>query len=111
MSGQDDRGKAEPDRPEPRPAGRRNPSVTPIFSNERERAAEVQRRLIGAYGERERVPRREPMHELISTMLSHRTTEADETRAYARMRERFPTWDRVRHADLDALIETISPAR
>lgn len=85
--------------------------MTPPFSSERERAAEVQRRLIEVYGERERVPRREPMHELISTMLSHRTTAADEASAYARMRERFPDWDRVRHADLDALIEAISPAR
>ena len=30
------------------------------------------------YGELPLEPRREPMHELISTMLSHRTTHANE---------------------------------
>lgn len=82
-----------------------------LFADERARAAEVLRRLSEIYGARERVPRREPMHELVSTMLSHRTTEADEARAYARMRERFPDWEQVRRAPLDELIEAISPAR
>ena len=85
--------------------------MTTLFPDARERAAEVQRRLIDLYGVRERVPRREPMHELVSTMLSHRTTEADEARAYARLRERFSSWEQVRRAPLDELIDAISPAR
>ena len=59
---------------------------------------ETHKRLIQTYGERELKPRREPMRELISTMLSHRTTHADEELAYNRMLERFPTWEAVRDA-------------
>ena len=82
-----------------------------LFPELANRAPEVHLRLAERYGVRERVQRREPMHELVSTMLSHRTTEADEARAYARMRERFPTWEEVRDAPLDELIEAISPVR
>ena len=84
---------------------------TPFDGSLRQRALEAHQRLIEAYGERPRTPRREPMHELVSTMLSHRTTEADEARAYTRMRERFPTWRQTRDAPLAALIDAISPAR
>ena len=72
---------------------------------------ETHKRLIQTYGERDLKPRREPMRELISTMLSHRTTHADEELAYNRMLERFPTWEAVRDASKDELIEAISPSR
>lgn len=72
---------------------------------------ETHKRFIQSYGERELKPRREPMRELISTMLSHRTTHADEELAYNRMRERFPTWEAVRDAPTDELTEAISPSR
>ncbi len=67
-------------------------------------------RLVALFGAEPLVPRREPMHELISTMLSHRTTQQNEATAYAKMRERYPTWEEVRDAPLDELIETIEPA-
>ena len=82
-----------------------------LFPEVSDKALEVHRRLLERYGERERVPRREPMHELVSTMLSHRTSERDEALAYRRMRERFPSWASVRDASVDALTQTISPAR
>lgn len=66
--------------------------------------------LITTYGELPLVPRREPMHELISTMLSHRTTNANEAKAYERMMARFKTWEGVRDAPLNELIEAISPS-
>ncbi len=55
-------------------------------------------------------PRREPMHELISTMLSHRTTQANEALAFQRMWDRFGSWEAIRDAPLDALIEAIEPS-
>lgn len=76
----------------------------------RTRSLVVYEMLIAAYGERPLVPRREPMHELISTMLSHRTTNANEARAYEQMMARFKTWEGVRDAPLNALIEAISPS-
>ncbi len=75
-----------------------------------QKALDVYQLLIATYGEQPLVPRREPMHELISTMLSHRTTNANEALAYDRMRERFGSWEAIRDAPLDELIEAIAPA-
>src|SRR5690606_39482382 len=74
------------------------------------KALEVYEILLKTYGEQPLVPRREPMHELISTMLSHRTTDANERKAYDRMWERFGSWEAIRDAPLDELIAAISPA-
>ena len=72
-----------------------------------EKAAIVYQRLIELHGELERVPRREPMHELISTLLSHRTTEAQEARAFDAMMQRFGSYEAVRVAAFDELVEAI----
>lgn len=76
----------------------------------REKTMAVYRRLVQAYGLRDLKPRREPMHELISTMLSHRTTNHNEALAYTQMMARFGTWEGVRDAPLDELIEAIAPS-
>ncbi len=67
----------------------------------------VYERLVALHGERPLKPRREPMHELISTMLSHRTTQQNEAVAYEEMRRRFGTWEAVRDAPLNELIDAI----
>lgn len=67
-------------------------------------------RLVALHGERPLVPRREPLHELISTILSHRTNAANESLAYRTMWERFGSWEGIRDAPLDALTEAISPS-
>jgi endonuclease III len=55
--------------------------------------------------------RRTPMHELISTMLSHRTNHADEQQAYYTMLERFGDWDGVLNAPEDELADAVSTTR
>ena len=55
--------------------------------------------------------RRSPMHELISTMLSHRTNHADEEKAYYTMLERFGDWEGVLNADPDELADAIRTTR
>lgn len=40
----------------------------------------------------------DPLSELVSSLLSHRTKNADSSRAYRTLRERFPTWEAVREA-------------
>lgn len=55
--------------------------------------------------------RRTPMHELISTMLSHRTNHADETTAYNTMLERFGDWEGVMQADATELADAIKTTR
>jgi endonuclease-3 len=71
---------------------------------------EIYDRLLKTYGDHPLVPRREPMHELISTMLSHRTTGKNEDLAYRRMWERFGSWEAIRDAPVDELADAISPS-
>ena len=70
----------------------------------------VYERLLARHGHWPLTPRRAPMHELVSTMLSHRTTQKNEDLAYARMWERFGSWEAVRDAPVDALAEAIAPS-
>ncbi|GAB3921013.1 endonuclease III domain-containing protein [Larkinella terrae] len=51
--------------------------------------------------------RLDPMHELIATVLSHRTTHANEMTAYRTMLERFGSWEAIRDAPVAELTEAI----
>ncbi len=75
-----------------------------------EKTTLVYARMLERYGNHPLTPRREPMHELISTMLSHRTTEANEARAYQRMWQRFGSWAAIRTAADSDLAAAIQPA-
>jgi endonuclease-3 len=77
----------------------------------RQKAAALYDVLTAHYGLLELKPRREPMRELISTMLSHRTTHADEELAYTRMWERFGSWEGIRDAPVDELADAIRTSR
>ena len=63
------------------------------------------------FGPVPKAARRTPMRELISTLLSHRTTHADEELAYDRMLEAFGDWEGVLHAPLEDLIHAIRTTR
>ncbi|MHC2993237.1 endonuclease III [Pontibacter sp. HJ8] len=56
-------------------------------------------------------PRRSHMHELISTMLSHRTNHADEEKAFYTMLERFGDWEGIMNAPFEELADAISTTR
>lgn len=74
------------------------------------RALEVHQRLLDFYGEptwRQPLP---PLDELISTILSQNTNDINRDRAFEALQERFPTWEAVRDAPPEAVIEAIRPA-
>ncbi len=50
----------------------------------------------------------DPLSELVSALLSHRTKNADSGRAFRALRERFPTWEAVRDAPTTEVQEAIS---
>ncbi len=52
----------------------------------------------------------DPLSELVSSLLSHRTKNRDSGRAFRQLRERFPTWEAVRDAPTAPVQEAISPA-
>ncbi len=43
---------------------------------------------------------KDPLSELVDTLLSHRTLNRDSARAYRSLRQRFPTWEEVRDAPM-----------
>ena len=74
------------------------------------KAQQVYDLLVERYGAQPLVPRREPMHELISTILSQRTTQKNEALAYDRMWKKFGSWEAIRDAPVDQLTEAIAPS-
>ena len=54
---------------------------------------EIHRRLRRALGPLDPPRRRDPLEELVLTVLSQNTSDVNRDRAYAALRERFPTWE------------------
>ena len=83
-----------------------------LFGEEMTRKAlEVQQRLCALY--HCPIPffaERDPLSELVSSLLSHRTKNRDSAIAYQHLRQRFPTWAGVRDADEDAVRALIRSA-
>jgi len=50
-----------------------------------------------------------PLDELVSSLLSHRTRNADSARAFRNLRERFPDWAAVRDAPVEAVQDALQP--
>ena len=76
----------------------------------REKTREVHRRLLQTYGEPTWRPHHDPISELVSTILSQNTNDANRDVAFNRLRAQLPTWEQVRDADVDEVIEAIRPA-
>lgn len=73
----------------------------------RKLALRVHRRLLKAYGEptwRNPMP---PVDELVSTILSQNTNDINRDRGFDSLVERFPTWEEVRDAPEDEVIDAI----
>lgn len=67
----------------------------------------VHDRLLAYYGQPPVKPQQPPLDELIQTILSQNTSDVNSGRAYASLREAFPTWESVREADTGAVAEAI----
>ena len=73
-------------------------------------ARQVHQRLLDFYGQptwRNPLP---PVDELVSTILSQNTNDANRDRAFESLRQRFPTWEQVRDADPGSVTAAIRPA-
>jgi endonuclease-3 len=76
----------------------------------RARARAIHQRLLDVYGEPEWRRPLPPLDELISTILSQNTNDRNRDRAFDALQARFPSWEAVRDAPLEAVIEAIRPA-
>ena len=74
------------------------------------KALKVHKKLIEAFGEptwRNPLP---PVDELVSTILSQNTNDVNRDRAFDSLRAKFPTWEQVRDADTDEVIDAVRVA-
>jgi endonuclease-3 len=75
----------------------------------RARVVRIRDRLRLVYGIPCAPPHRDPVAELILTVLSQSTNDRNRDVAYFALRERFPAWEEVRDAPVDAVEEAIRP--
>jgi len=73
------------------------------------RARRIHERLLAVYGPTRCNPL-PALDELVSTILSQNTNDANRDRAYQALRRRFPDWEAVAAADPKAVVEAIRPA-
>lgn len=74
------------------------------------KALKVHNKLLEFYGEpvwRNPLP---PVDELVSTILSQNTNDVNRDRAFESLRAKFPTWEQVRDAATDEVIEAVRVA-
>lgn len=67
------------------------------------KALDTHRRLLDYYGEPTLKERRDPLSELVVTILSQNTADVNTARAYRSLRERFGSWEEVLAAPVEAL--------
>jgi endonuclease-3 len=80
------------------------------MKNLKARALAIHEKLIEAFGEpiwRTPLP---AIDELVSTILSQNTNDVNRDRGFNALRAKFPTWEAVRDAAPEAVIEAIRPA-
>ncbi|MGQ9833894.1 MAG: endonuclease III domain-containing protein [Candidatus Villigracilaceae bacterium] len=74
------------------------------------RAMQIHLRLLDVYGHpvwRNPLP---PLDELVSTILSQNTNDANRDRAFEALKRLFPRWEGVRDAPAESIIQAIRPA-
>jgi endonuclease III len=68
---------------------------------------EIERVLDATYGPRVLRESGDPTSELVGTILSQNTSDVNTARSMERLREEFPTWDDVREAPVEDIVDAI----
>jgi endonuclease-3 len=75
-----------------------------------EKALLVHQQLLDLYGYPEWRNPLPPLDELVSTILSQNTNDVNRDRAFESLTERFPTWEAVRDAPEEAVVDSVRVA-
>lgn len=75
----------------------------------RRQLARIADLLERAYGAPEFSPRSDLVGSLVATILSQNTSDTNASRAYARLRERFPVWESVARSPVNSIESAIRP--
>ena len=84
-----------------------NQQTTDTSLSPQEKIDPIYNTLAATYGELTWTSSTDPLSELVLTILSQHTSDTNRDRAFGAMRAQFPTWEEVRDAPLDLLIEAI----
>lgn len=84
--------------------------MSQVASVRADKVGVVYTRLAEVYGPRVLRPGRNPLDELVLTILSQNTSDRNSGRAYRLLRARYPTWEDVLEAPVAELYEVIKPA-
>jgi len=66
--------------------------------------------LENEYGHREFIPHRDPLGELVQTILSQNTSDLNSRPAYSALKAAFKSWDNILTADTSRVAEIIRRA-
>jgi endonuclease III len=86
------------------------PSISADSAELKQKAQLIHDRLCAVYGCP--IPffhNLDPLSELVSSLLSHRTKNAASGRAFKQLRQKFPTWAEVRDAETQEIERLIAP--
>lgn len=75
--------------------------------NPKKHAAKIHQALVEEFGLPDWRPHLSPVGELVSTILSQNTNDTNRDVAYDSLRERFPTWEQVRDAREEEVIDAV----
>lgn len=71
---------------------------------------EVDKLLTQIYGDKRWRKHAEPIDELVVTVLSQHTNDANRDKAFRQLKYRFPSWEQVLHAPVRSISAAIKPA-
>ncbi|MGQ0670491.1 MAG: endonuclease III domain-containing protein [Actinomycetota bacterium] len=74
---------------------------------DRRLVGKIHRRLVRRFGSLEAPRRTDPLEELVLTVLSQNTSDANSLRAYASLRRRYPTWEGLARARASDVADAI----
>jgi len=83
--------------------------MKPETGSETAKTLHIHTLLLSEYGDHPWHPS-DPVATLVGTILSQNTNDVNRDRAFDRLRERFPTWEAVRDAPVEELIDAVRPA-
>lgn len=78
--------------------------------NRNDHATKIHQALVAEFGLPDWRPHLPPVGELVSTILSQNTNDINRDAAYDSLRDKFPTWEQVRDAPEDQVVDAIRTA-
>jgi endonuclease III len=86
------------------------PTSAKKLKDQRARYLQISQALLAKFGQLTWAHRYPPVDELVDCILSQSTTDANRDRGFAALKANFPSWEAVRDADTQAVIDAIRPA-